>query len=84
MKPASAPSALKVQAVLGDDYKVLEFDAGTPSGGMHGRSMVGSGWSNMVRRGRRPQRRATADAVQSQGASLGGMRGGGSGENTML
>ena len=29
MKPASAPSALKVQAVLGDDYEVLEFDAGT-------------------------------------------------------
>lgn len=28
MKPASAPSALKVQAVLGDHYKVLEFDAG--------------------------------------------------------
>lgn len=29
MKPASAASALKVQAVLGDHYKVLEFDAGT-------------------------------------------------------
>ena len=29
MKPASAPSALKVQAVLGDAYEVLEFDAGT-------------------------------------------------------
>ena len=29
MKPASAPSALKVQAVLGDHYKVLEFHAGT-------------------------------------------------------
>ncbi len=29
MKPASAPSALKVQAVLGDRYTVLEFDAGT-------------------------------------------------------
>src|SRR5271155_1215306 len=29
MKPASAPSALKVQAVLGDDYLVFEFDAGT-------------------------------------------------------
>ena len=29
MKPASAPSALKVQAVLGDRYAVLEFDAGT-------------------------------------------------------
>jgi prolyl-tRNA editing enzyme YbaK/EbsC (Cys-tRNA(Pro) deacylase) len=29
MKPASAPSALKVQAILGDEYKVLEFDAGT-------------------------------------------------------
>ena len=29
MKPASARSALRVQAVLGDDYKVLEFDAGT-------------------------------------------------------
>ena len=29
MKPASAPSALKVQAILGDNYQVLEFDAGT-------------------------------------------------------
>jgi prolyl-tRNA editing enzyme YbaK/EbsC (Cys-tRNA(Pro) deacylase) len=29
MKPASAPSALKVQAILGDKYEVLEFDAGT-------------------------------------------------------
>jgi len=29
MKPASAPSALKVQAVLGDRYAVMEFDAGT-------------------------------------------------------
>src|SRR5271155_1865145 len=29
MKPASAPSALKVQGVLGDRYEVLEFDAGT-------------------------------------------------------
>jgi prolyl-tRNA editing enzyme YbaK/EbsC (Cys-tRNA(Pro) deacylase) len=29
MKPASAPSALRVQAVLGERYKVLEFDAGT-------------------------------------------------------
>jgi prolyl-tRNA editing enzyme YbaK/EbsC (Cys-tRNA(Pro) deacylase) len=29
MKPASAASALKVQAVLGPDYQVLEFDAGT-------------------------------------------------------
>jgi prolyl-tRNA editing enzyme YbaK/EbsC (Cys-tRNA(Pro) deacylase) len=29
MKPATAPSALKVQAVLGDAYEVLEFDAGT-------------------------------------------------------
>ncbi len=29
MKPAAAPSALKVQAVLGDRYTVLEFDAGT-------------------------------------------------------
>jgi prolyl-tRNA editing enzyme YbaK/EbsC (Cys-tRNA(Pro) deacylase) len=29
MKPASAPSALKVQAVLGPAYEVLEFDAGT-------------------------------------------------------
>ena len=29
MKPASAPSALKVQGVLGPSYEVLEFDAGT-------------------------------------------------------
>ena len=29
MKKASAPSALKVQAVLGDRFEVLEFDAGT-------------------------------------------------------
>jgi prolyl-tRNA editing enzyme YbaK/EbsC (Cys-tRNA(Pro) deacylase) len=29
MKPATAPSALKVQAILGGVYKVLEFDAGT-------------------------------------------------------
>ncbi len=29
MKPASAPSALKVQAVLGSRFEVLEFDAGT-------------------------------------------------------
>jgi prolyl-tRNA editing enzyme YbaK/EbsC (Cys-tRNA(Pro) deacylase) len=29
MKPASAPSALKVQAVLGLRFSVLEFDAGT-------------------------------------------------------
>jgi prolyl-tRNA editing enzyme YbaK/EbsC (Cys-tRNA(Pro) deacylase) len=29
VKPASAPSALKVQTVLGDDYQVLEFEAGT-------------------------------------------------------
>jgi len=29
MKPASAPSALKVQAILSDKYEVLEFDAGT-------------------------------------------------------
>jgi prolyl-tRNA editing enzyme YbaK/EbsC (Cys-tRNA(Pro) deacylase) len=29
MKPASAPSALKVQAILGDAFEVLEFDAGT-------------------------------------------------------
>ncbi len=29
MKPASAPSALKVQAVLGPKFAVLEFDAGT-------------------------------------------------------
>jgi prolyl-tRNA editing enzyme YbaK/EbsC (Cys-tRNA(Pro) deacylase) len=29
MKPASAPSALKVQAVLGPQFTVLEFDAAT-------------------------------------------------------
>jgi prolyl-tRNA editing enzyme YbaK/EbsC (Cys-tRNA(Pro) deacylase) len=29
MQPASAPSALKVQAVLGPGFRVLEFDAGT-------------------------------------------------------
>jgi prolyl-tRNA editing enzyme YbaK/EbsC (Cys-tRNA(Pro) deacylase) len=29
MKPATAPSALKVQAVLGPDFQVLEFDAST-------------------------------------------------------
>ena len=29
MKKASAPSALKVQAVLGDKFEVLEFNAGT-------------------------------------------------------
>ena len=29
MKPASAPSALRVQAVLGPEHQVLEFDAGT-------------------------------------------------------
>jgi prolyl-tRNA editing enzyme YbaK/EbsC (Cys-tRNA(Pro) deacylase) len=29
MKPATAASALKVQAALGPDYEVLEFDAGT-------------------------------------------------------
>ena len=29
MKKASAPSALKVQAVLGERFEVLEFDAGT-------------------------------------------------------
>ena len=29
MKKASAPSALKVQAVLGDKFEVLEFGAGT-------------------------------------------------------
>ncbi|MGO9743948.1 MAG: YbaK/EbsC family protein [Roseiarcus sp.] len=29
MKPASAPSALKVQAALGPRFTVLEFDAGT-------------------------------------------------------
>jgi len=29
MRPATSPSALKVQAVLGEDYKVLEFEAST-------------------------------------------------------
>ena len=29
MKPAESPSALRVQAVLGDRYQVLEFDAST-------------------------------------------------------
>ena len=29
MKPASSPSALKVQAVLGERFTVLEFDAST-------------------------------------------------------
>jgi Cys-tRNA(Pro) deacylase len=29
LKPATTPSALKVQAALGDAYEVLEFDAGT-------------------------------------------------------
>ncbi len=29
MKPATAASALRVQAALGPDYQVLEFDAGT-------------------------------------------------------
>ena len=29
MKPASAPSALKIQAALGDRFQVLEFDATT-------------------------------------------------------
>ena len=29
MKPATAPSALKVQALLGEDFRVLEFDAST-------------------------------------------------------
>ena len=29
MKPATSPSALKVQAALGDRFQVLEFDAGT-------------------------------------------------------
>jgi len=29
MKPATAPSALKVQAVLGPDFQVLELDAST-------------------------------------------------------
>ena len=29
MKPATAPSALKVQAALGDGFQVVEFDAST-------------------------------------------------------
>ena len=29
MKPATAPSALKIQAFLGPEFQVLEFDAGT-------------------------------------------------------
>lgn len=29
MKPATSPSALKVQAVLGEDYQVLEFETST-------------------------------------------------------
>jgi prolyl-tRNA editing enzyme YbaK/EbsC (Cys-tRNA(Pro) deacylase) len=29
MKPATAPSAIKVQAVLGERFTVLEFEAGT-------------------------------------------------------
>jgi prolyl-tRNA editing enzyme YbaK/EbsC (Cys-tRNA(Pro) deacylase) len=29
VKPAASPSALKVQAALGDRYRVLEFDAAT-------------------------------------------------------
>ena len=29
MKPATSPSALKVQALLGEDFQVLEFDAST-------------------------------------------------------
>ena len=29
MKPATAPSALRVQAVLGDEFKVLEFEEST-------------------------------------------------------
>jgi prolyl-tRNA editing enzyme YbaK/EbsC (Cys-tRNA(Pro) deacylase) len=29
MKPASAPSALRVQVVLGPDFRVLEFEAST-------------------------------------------------------
>ena len=29
MKPAESPSALKVQAALGDRFKVMEFDAST-------------------------------------------------------
>ena len=29
MKPATAPSALEVQAVLGPEFQVLEFEAST-------------------------------------------------------
>lgn len=29
MKPATSPSALKVQAVLGEDYQVVEFETST-------------------------------------------------------
>ena len=29
MKPATAPSALQVQAVLGPDFQVVEFEAST-------------------------------------------------------
>jgi prolyl-tRNA editing enzyme YbaK/EbsC (Cys-tRNA(Pro) deacylase) len=29
MKPATAPSAVKIQAVLGERFTVLEFEAGT-------------------------------------------------------
>ncbi len=29
MKPATSPSALKIQAVLGDDFRVLEFETST-------------------------------------------------------
>jgi prolyl-tRNA editing enzyme YbaK/EbsC (Cys-tRNA(Pro) deacylase) len=29
MKPAASPSALRVQAILGDEFEVLEFDAST-------------------------------------------------------
>ena len=29
MKPAESPSALKVQAALGERFEVLEFDAST-------------------------------------------------------
>ena len=31
MKPATAPSAVKIQAVLGERFTVLEFEAGTRS-----------------------------------------------------
>jgi hypothetical protein len=29
MKPATAPSALKIQALLGEDFRVLEFSEST-------------------------------------------------------